>query len=94
MENSIKTEIIEQKLKDILTQMNKMNRIIGECQTRIDRLVSVVGPLGNKWAPEIERVSDEHADDIDALKASQEHIGKTIAGLRKEIDGLKKGGAQ
>jgi hypothetical protein len=89
VENSILVEIIESKLKDIIAQMGKMNRVIGECQTRIDRLVSIVGPIANKWAPEIERVSDEHARDIDAIKGSQEHIGKTIVSLKHDIADLK-----
>jgi len=42
------------------------------------------------WMTEKERIEKDHIEDIEALKKSQEYIGKTIGGLKKEISELKK----
>jgi hypothetical protein len=70
------------QMQEMLTKFSELNQIV------IQHTV-ILGQFASTWCPDIERVADEHADDIDALKAGQEHIGKNIAALRKEIQLLR-----
>lgn len=80
---------LEERLIDIFRQMQTYITMVQGQQEMIMKMAQAIDALTTKWCPDVQRVVDEHADDIDALKASQEFIGKGIGALKKEIESLK-----
>ena len=90
MDQQQNSEALKEFLLQIFGQMQELIGKVTEMSRQFTALSTVVNGLASTWCPDIERVVDQHADDIDALKSGQEFIGKTLAGFKKEIGELKK----
>lgn len=82
-------EQIERAMEAILQQMQKHIALAASCEQMAKEALATVSAIAKVWVPDVERVLDEHFQDITALVNSQEFIGKGIAGIKKEIDLIK-----
>jgi negative regulator of replication initiation len=80
---------IQESMTAILRQMQDLISLCAACEKMAKEANVVVQAIATVWAKDIERVLDEHKEDIDALKNSQEYVGRSIAAVRKDIDLIK-----
>jgi predicted nucleic acid-binding Zn-ribbon protein len=89
MEQHSQNEVAAQ-LKTTIEEMQLGIGNLVAYQTKLDEIAKAMQLFMMKWAPDVERVTDEHAEDIEALKNSLEHVGKSIAAIRKDIVELRR----
>ena len=70
MENQPSNSTIEERLVDIFRQIQKYIGLVQQQQDMVMKMAVAIDTLTGKWCPDINRVVDSHADDLEGLKAS------------------------